>query len=50
MRACHQRGIAVLLDVVYNHFVHDAERAEWLYDTNTHHKNVYYWYQGQESD
>ena len=50
VRACHQRGIAVLLDVVYNHFVHDAERAEWMVDTNTHHKNIYYWYQGQESD
>jgi 1,4-alpha-glucan branching enzyme len=50
VRECHRRGIAVLLDVVYNHFVHDAERAEWMYDANTHSKNVYYWYQGRESD
>jgi 1,4-alpha-glucan branching enzyme len=50
IRACHRRGIAVLLDVVYNHYVSDAERAEWLYDTAIHHRNSYYWYQGQESD
>jgi 1,4-alpha-glucan branching enzyme len=50
VRACHQRGIAVLLDVVYNHYVSDAERAEWLYDTTVHHNNGYYWYQGRQSD
>ena len=50
VRECHRRGIAVLLDVVYNHFVHDAERAEWMYDSNIHRKNIYYWYQGRESD
>ena len=50
VRECHRRGIAVLLDVVYNHFVHDAERAEWMYDSNTHCKNIYYWYQGREAD
>ena len=35
VRECHRRGIAVLLDVVYNHFIHDAERAQWMYDSNT---------------
>jgi 1,4-alpha-glucan branching enzyme len=50
VRECHRRGIAVLLDVVYNHFIHDAERAQWMYDSNTHSKNLYYWYQGKETD
>jgi 1,4-alpha-glucan branching enzyme len=50
VRACHQHGIAVLMDVVYNHYVGDAERSEWLYDTATHSRNGYYWYQGQDSD
>lgn len=50
VRACHRRGIAVLMDVVYNHYAHDGERAEWMYDTNTHHRNIYYWYEGRESD
>ena len=50
VRECHRRGIAVLLDVVYNHFIHDAERAQWMYDSNTHSKNIYYWYQGKETD
>jgi 1,4-alpha-glucan branching enzyme len=50
VRECHRRGIAVLVDVVYNHFIHDAERAQWMYDSNTHSKNIYYWYQGKETD
>ncbi|MGA7428038.1 MAG: alpha-amylase family glycosyl hydrolase [Rhodoplanes sp.] len=50
VRECHRRGIAVLVDVVYNHFIHDAERAQWMYDNNTHSKNIYYWYQGKEAD
>ena len=50
VRECHRRGIAVLVDVVYNHFIHDAERAQWMYDSNTHTTNVYYWYQGKPSD
>src|SRR5205807_8729169 len=50
MRECHRRGIAVLLDVVYNHYVADAERAEWLYDTGKPENNVYYWYQGRPGD
>ncbi|HYN79181.1 MAG TPA: alpha-amylase family glycosyl hydrolase, partial [Lamprocystis sp. (in: g-proteobacteria)] len=45
IRECHRRGIAVIIDVVYNHFVHDGERAQWLYDTNDHTRNPYYWYE-----
>jgi 1,4-alpha-glucan branching enzyme len=50
VRECHRRGIAVILDVVYNHYNHNAERAEWMYDTNSHDKNMYYWYEGTPSD
>ena len=32
VRECHRNGIAVILDVVYNHYTFDAERAEWAYD------------------
>ena len=34
VKACHRRGIAVIFDVVYNHFTHDGERAEWAYDSD----------------
>lgn len=50
VKACHQRGIAVLMDVVYNHYAHDANRAQWLYDTDVHAENVYYWYEGHENN
>ncbi len=50
VKACHQRGIAVIFDVVYNHFAHEADRAAWLYDTDDHDKNMYYWYKGKPSD
>jgi 1,4-alpha-glucan branching enzyme len=50
IKAAHQRGIAVIFDVVYNHFAADAERAEWFYDTNDHEKNIYYWYHGNPFD
>lgn len=50
VRACHRRGLAVLLDVVYNHYHVDAERAEWAYDSNAPERNVYYWYEGLPSD
>ena len=50
VRECHRNGIAVILDIVYNHYAHDAERAEWLYDTNAHERNCYYWYEGRPSD
>ncbi len=33
VRECHRRGIAVLQDVVYNHYDNDAQRAEWQYDS-----------------
>lgn len=50
IRECHKRGIAVILDVVYNHYNHNAERAEWMYDTDSHEKNAYYWYEGGPGD
>ncbi len=54
VRACHQRGIAVILDVVYNHFATaDNERSEWGYDSDPNvapQNNLWYWYQGQPSD
>ncbi|MBI5521295.1 MAG: alpha amylase C-terminal domain-containing protein [Desulfarculus sp.] len=50
VRECHRRGIAVILDVVYNHFTADAERAEWMYDSTANENNIYYWYQGRPSD
>jgi 1,4-alpha-glucan branching enzyme len=50
VRACHRRGIAVILDVVYNHFTPDAERAEWAYDADPPDRNIYYWYEGTPSD
>jgi 1,4-alpha-glucan branching enzyme len=50
VRACHQRGIAVLVDVVYNHYVPDGERAQWQYDSRRHEDNIYYWYEGKPSD
>ena len=50
VRQCHRRGIAVILDVVYNHYTFDSERAEWAYDSNTPENNIYYWYEGRASD
>jgi 1,4-alpha-glucan branching enzyme len=54
VRACHQRGMAVILDVVYNHFATaDNERSEWGYDSDPSvapQNNLWYWYQGQPSD
>ncbi|MEW5803039.1 MAG: alpha-amylase family glycosyl hydrolase [bacterium] len=50
IRECHRRGIAVIMDVVYNHYHHDAERAEWAYDSDVPEHNVYYWYEGRPSD
>ncbi len=50
VRACHQRGIAVIMDVVYNHYAHDAERAEWAYDSAVPEENCYYWYEGRAED
>jgi 1,4-alpha-glucan branching enzyme len=54
VRACHQKGIAVLLDVCYNHFAGSGnDRSEWGYDADpnvTPQDNIWYWYQGQPSD
>jgi 1,4-alpha-glucan branching enzyme len=54
IRACHQRGLAVILDVCYNHFAAaDNERAEWGYDADPNtapQDNTWYWYQGVPSD
>ena len=50
VRECHRRGIAVIMDVVYNHYVHDADRAQWLFDTSAHDRNCYYWYEGNPFD
>jgi len=47
IKECHRRGIAVILDVVFNHYAHEAERAEAMFDTNWHDKNCYYWYEGK---
>jgi len=50
VRACHQRGIAVIVDVVYNHYVPNGERAQWHYDSPHDQNNIYYWYEGNPSD
>lgn len=54
VRACHQRAIAVILDVVYNHFATaDNERSEWGYDSDPNvapQNNTWYWYEGQPGD
>jgi len=50
VRACHQRGIAVIVDVVYNHYVPNGERAQWNYDSTLDENNIYYWYEGKPSD
>ncbi|WP_233809533.1 alpha-amylase family glycosyl hydrolase [Paraburkholderia sp. HP33-1] len=50
VKACHRQGIAVILDVCYNHLDADAERAEWAYDSNDPTRNIYYWYEGNPAD
>ena len=50
VRACHRRGIAVIQDVVYNHFDPDADRAQWAYDSDAPEQNIYYWYEGRRID
>ena len=50
VRECHRRGIAVLQDVVYNHYDPNAERAQWQYDSTVPEHNIYYWYEGRSSD
>jgi 1,4-alpha-glucan branching enzyme len=46
VRECHRRGIAVIQDVVYNHWDSDAERDEWNFDSVAPEQNIYYWYEG----
>jgi 1,4-alpha-glucan branching enzyme len=43
--ACHERGIAVLMDVVYNHYTPEADRAAWQYDSPTDSHNIYLWWE-----
>lgn len=50
VRECHRRGLAVIQDVVYNHFDPDAERAQWQYDSTAPEENLYYWYEGAAGD
>jgi len=50
VRECHRRGIAVIQDVVYNHYDGKAARAEWQYDSTAHEQNIYYWYEGHPND
>ena len=50
VKACHRRGIVVLLDVCYNHFDPDGERAEWAYDSDDPVRNIYFWYEGAPGD
>jgi len=49
VRECHRRGIAVLQDVVYNHFDGSADRAEWAFDSDLPEDNIYYWYEGRST-
>jgi 1,4-alpha-glucan branching enzyme len=49
VRACHRQGIAVIVDVVYNHYSPDVGRAEWAYDSDVPEQNIYYWYEGNSS-
>ena len=50
VRECHRRGIAVIQDVVYNHFDSNSGRAEYEYDSTKPEENIYYWYEGRSSD
>jgi len=50
VRECHRRGIAVIQDVVYNHWDYDSERAQWLFDSEAPEQNIYYWYEGRTTD
>jgi 1,4-alpha-glucan branching enzyme len=54
IRACHQRGVAVILDVVYNHYATSGgDRSEWGYDSDPNvapQHNIWNWYQGLPTD
>lgn len=49
VRECHRAGIAVIQDVVYNHYDSRASRAQWQYDSIAPEQNIYYWYEGHPS-
>lgn len=49
VRACHERGIAVLLDVVYNHFYGDSDL--WQFDGwNENNRGGIYFYNDERGD
>ena len=54
IRGCHQQGIAVILDVVYNHFATSGtSRSEWGYDSDPNvapQHNTWNWYEGLPAD
>ena len=51
VRECHRRGIAVIQDVVYNHYEDGrVDRAERFYDSTAPEEDIYYWYEGRTSD
>ena len=50
VRECHRRGIAVIQDVVYNHYDFHVKRAQWQFDSTLPEDNIYYWYEGRSSD
>jgi 1,4-alpha-glucan branching enzyme len=50
VKECHRRGLAVIMDVVYNHYTADSERAEYAYDSQAPERNIYFWYEGSPTD
>jgi 1,4-alpha-glucan branching enzyme len=53
VRECHRRGIAVIQDVVYNHWDNNmdfSDRAEKYYDSTAPEQDVYLWYEGKSTD
>jgi 1,4-alpha-glucan branching enzyme len=40
VRECHRRGVAVIQDVVYNHYDNEAERALWQFDSTAPEDNI----------
>jgi 1,4-alpha-glucan branching enzyme len=46
IKEAHRRGLAVIMDMVYNHYAHEAGRAQWFYDSAWPDLNCYYWYEG----
>jgi 1,4-alpha-glucan branching enzyme len=50
VRACHHRGVAVIMDVVYNHWDLNAARAQWQVDSVAPEENIYYWYEGAAAE